>query len=325
MYDGDPTHPDLGSLWRLVSEAGVTHFGIAAPFLVNCRKAGVVPREVADLSALRGLTSSGAPLPAQSFEWVYDAVKPDLMLASASGGTDVCSAFVGMNPLVPVYAGEISRPFLGARVEAYDDDGSPVIGRQGELVLTVPMPSMPVCFWNDADGSRLRASYFERFPGVWCHGDWITFTERGTCVITGRSDATLNRGGVRLGTSEFYAVVEEIDEVKDSLVVHLEDEDQGLGQLLLFVVPADGCAVDGHVRQRIVATLRSALSPRHAPDRIVEVPVVPRNVTGKKMEVPVKRLLNGTLKDPASAFTALADPTALEPFLRLADEMRLQR
>jgi acetoacetyl-CoA synthetase len=317
-FDGNPLHPDLGYLWRLVSEADVQHFSASAPYLVACRKNGIVPKAEGDLSRLRSLTSSGAPLPTPAFRWIYENVRSDILLSSASGGTDVCSAFVGMNPLVPVYAGEISRPFLGARVEAYDESGKPVVGQQGELVLTVPMPSMPVRFWNDPRNERYHSTYFERFPGVWAHGDWITFTERGTCIITGRSDATLNRGGVRLGTSEFYSVVEEIDGVADSLVVHLEDPEGGLGELLLFVVLSDGADLDAGLREEIESRLRTQLSPRHVPNQIIAIDVVPRNITGKKMEVPVKRLLTGALTETADAFHSIADADSLKPFVAMA-------
>ncbi|MET1061772.1 MAG: acetoacetate--CoA ligase, partial [Aeromicrobium sp.] len=212
MFDGNPAFPDLAALWRMAEELELTYFGTSAPFLLQCRKEGLVPQDVADLSRLRGIGSTGAPLPAEGFRWVYDAVSPTAQLGSLSGGTDVCSGFVGSSPLVPVYAGEISCRMLGCAVEAYDEQARPVIGSLGELVITKPMPSMPVGFWGDADGSRYRAAYFEDIPGVWRHGDWITITDRGTCTITGRSDATLNRGGVRLGTSEFYTVVEALPE-----------------------------------------------------------------------------------------------------------------
>ena len=319
LFDGNPGYPDLSALWRLAEDTGTTYFGVSAPFLMACRKAGIVPSAEARLSAVRGLGSTGAPLPAEGFRWVYDNVGRDLVLASVSGGTDVCTAFVGGCPLVPVYAGEISCRYLGAAVEAFDADGRPCpVGEQGELVITRPMPSMPVGFWGDADGSRYRAAYFEDFPGVWRHGDWVTFTERGTCVISGRSDATLNRGGVRVGTAEFYAVVESLPEVADSLVVHLEDPDGGPGVLLLFVVPAPGVALDDALRRRLVAEIRENLSPRHVPDRIDAVPAIPRTLSGKKLEVPVKRILTGTPADRAASRGALVDPRALEAFEALA-------
>jgi len=322
LFDGNPAAPDLGELWRLAERTGMTYFGTSAPFLLSCRKAGVVPRELADLKAVRGVGSTGAPLPPEGFRWVYEAVGTDLMLASVSGGTDVCTAFVGGVPLLPVYEGEISCRCLGARVEAYGPDGTPVIGELGELVITAPMPSMPIGFWGDDDGSRLREAYFDRYPGVWCHGDWITITERGTCVITGRSDATLNRGGVRLGTAEFYSVVEALDVVVDSVVVHLEDPGGGPGDLVLFVVLAEGVDLDDALRGRIARELRTALSPRHVPDEIFQVRAVPRTLSGKKLEVPVKRILTGMPVESAAAKGALANPESLAEFERLAAERR---
>ncbi|WP_433610660.1 acetoacetate--CoA ligase [Dactylosporangium sp. CA-139114] len=315
LVDGNPAHPDLGWLWRVAQETGTTYFGTSAPFLLSCRKAGLVPKDFADLSRLRGVGSTGAPLPPEGFEWVYDAVSKDLLLASVSGGTDVCTAFVGGAPLLPVRAGEIACRALGARVEAFAADGTPVVGELGELVITAPMPSMPVGFWGDADGSRYAEAYFGTYPGVWRHGDWITIDERGACVITGRSDATLNRGGVRLGTSEFYSVVEGLDEVVDSVVVHLEDPEGGAGELLLFVVLADGVTLDDTLRARIARELRTALSPRHVPDEVFQVGAVPRTLSGKKLEVPVKRILTGTPVDQAAAKGALVNPESLQYFV----------
>jgi acetoacetyl-CoA synthetase len=316
LFDGDPGHPDLGALWRLAGESGMTFFGTSAPFLLACRKAGVVPREQADLSRLRGLGSTGAPLPGEGFDWVYEHVSSTLQLQSLSGGTDLCTGFLGGAPLVPVWRGEISCRCLGARVESYDPSGHPLVGQLGELVITAPMPSMPVGFWGDASGERYRDAYFSTFPGVWRHGDWLTITERGSCVITGRSDATLNRGGVRLGTAEFYSVVEGLDEVVDSLVVHLSDADRD--ELLLFVVPAPGHGLDEPLRRKIATELRTALSPRHVPDQIHAVRAVPRTLSGKKLEVPVKRILTGTPADQAAAEGALANPESLAAFAALA-------
>ena len=323
LYDGNPGHPDLLALWRLAAETGMTYFGTSAPYLMSCRKAGLMPRHEVDLSALRGIGSTGSPLPAEGFQWVYDAVGDDLVLSSASGGTDVCTAFVGGSPMLPVRAGEIACRYLGCKVESYNDEGQPVIGEQGELVITEPMPSMPVGFWGDADGSRYRAAYFDTFPGVWRHGDWITISERGTCIISGRSDSTLNRGGVRIGTADFYSVVEEIPEIADSLVVHLESGRDGVGQLLLFVSLTPGAVLDDELRQRILSALRANLSPRHVPDRIEEIPGVPRTLSGKKLEVPVKRILPGTAADRAAARGSLANPESLEFFERLARSGRL--
>jgi acetoacetyl-CoA synthetase len=251
---------------------------------------------------------------------VYDEVKPDLQLGSFSGGTDVCTGFVGPSPLLPVRAGIISGRCLGARVEAFDEDGKPVIGQVGELVLTQPMPSMPVGFWNDPDGSRYRESYFEMYPGVWRHGDWIEMLPDGGCVIYGRSDATLNRGGVRMGTSEFYRVVEAFPEVSDSLVIDTGRLGRD-GRLILYVVPAPGHELDEGLTARLRAALRSQLSPRHVPEEIHQVPGIPRTLSGKKLEVPVRKILLGT--DPARAVdpNALANPEVLEYFTQLHKEM----
>jgi acetoacetyl-CoA synthetase len=317
LYDGAPADPDLATLWRLAAEEEVTYFGTSAPFLMACRKEGLTPGSTLDLSRLRGLGSTGAPLPADGFRYVYDAISPSVHLQSVSGGTDVCTAFVGASPLVPVWEGEISCRHLGCAVEAFSPDGRPVIGQQGELVITAPMPSMPVAFWNDPDGSRYRDAYFSEFPGVWRHGDWITITSRGSCVITGRSDATLNRGGVRIGTSEFYAVVEALPEVADSVVIHLDESDE----LILFVALREGFALDEALRARISGELRRSLSPRHVPDRIVAVPGIPRTLSGKKLEVPIKRILTGTPAEEAASRGSLANPESLDAFVAMAETL----
>ncbi len=318
LFDGDPAWPDLSALWQVAEETGITYFGTSAPYLLACRKAGLVPREVADLSAVRGVGSTGAPLPPEGFKWVYDAVGSELLLSSFSGGTDVCSGFLGGSPLLPVRAGRIAGRCLGCKVEAYDADGRSVVGEQGELVITVPVPSMPVGFWGDDDGSRYRAAYFEDFPGVWRHGDWITIHEDGSCVLSGRSDATLNRGGVRLGTAEFYSVVEAMPEIADSLVVHLEDDEGGAGELLLFVVLADGEQLDDELRGSVARELRTHLSPRHVPDALHVVPALPHTLSGKKLEVPVKKILLGADVDDAAAKGALANPESLDAFAAYA-------
>jgi acetoacetyl-CoA synthetase len=323
LFDGDLASPDLMTLWRLAEETETTYFGASAPFLMACRKAGLEPAEVCDLSRLRGIGSTGAPLPPEGFRWVYEAVTTDALLNSVSGGTDVCSAFVGACPMLTVREGRISGRALGAKVEAFDPDGRPVVGEQGELVITEPMPSMPVGFWGDPDGTRYRSAYFDDFPGVWRHGDWIVFDDDGSCVISGRSDSTLNRGGVRLGTAEFYSVVEGFEEVADSLVVHLEDASDdgvGMGELLLFIVPAEGSVVDDELKSSIAGELRRSLSPRHIPDAIHGVSGIPRTLSGKKLEVPVKRILTGTPTDVAASRGALANPDSLEAFERLATD-----
>ena len=316
LFDGSPGHPSLDALWRMAEETGMTYFGTSAPYLMACRKAGLRPGTAFDLSALRGIGSTGAPLPAEGFRWVYSAVGSELQLQSVSGGTDVCTAFVGASPLLPVWEGEISCRHLGCAVEAYSPDGSSLIGTQGELVLTRPMPSMPAAFWNDPSGARYRDAYFSEFPGVWRHGDWITITSRGSCIISGRSDATLNRGGVRVGTAEFYAVVEAFREVADSVVIHLEETDE----LLLFVALAPGCGLDDDLRARLRAALREQLSPRHVPDRITAVPGVPRTLSGKKLEVPLKRILGGVAPEVAASRDSLANPEALDAFVALASQ-----
>ena len=315
LYDGSATYPAPDRLWRLAAEHGVTYLGVGAPYLVACMKAGLRPGDEVDLSALRAIGSTGSPLPPEAFGWVYERVKKDLLLGSFSGGTDLCTGFVGPCPLLPVRAGIISGRCLGAEVEAYDDDGQPVIGQVGELVITQPMPSMPVGFWNDPGGARYRESYFDTYPGVWRHGDWIELLPDGGCVIYGRSDATLNRGGVRMGTSEFYRVVEGFDEIADSLVV-----DTGRlgaaekGRLILYVVPAAGGELDDDLAARLRAALRSQLSPRHVPDEIHQVPGIPRTLSGKKLEVPVRKILLGTEPERAADPNALANPEVLAYF-----------
>ena len=319
LYDGNPGYPDLGVLWEMAATAGVTLFGTGAAFLAASLKAGIRPGAEHDLSRLRAIGSTGSPLAVEVFGWVYDAVKPDVWLVSLSGGTDVCSAFVGGVPTLPVHAGELQAASLGARVEAFDEDGRHVVGETGELVLTAPLPSMPLFFWNDPDGKRYRESYFEMYPGMWRHGDWIRFTERGSAVIEGRSDSTLNRQGIRFGTSELYGVVEGMAEIRDSLVIGLELPGARYW-MPLFVVLADGVALDDALVTRIRTTIREALSQRHVPDTVIAVPAVPRTLTGKKMEVPVKRLFQGRALAEVAAPGATADPAALEWFARFAAE-----
>ena len=308
LFDGDPTADGLGTLWDVCIDTATTAFGASAPLLMRCARDALV----VDPGDLRWVGSTGAPLSAAGYRWVHDAV--GVPVHSISGGTDVCTAFVGMNPLTPIRAGEISGRLLGCAAAAFDDHGHALgPNTTGELVVTAPMPSMPVGFWSDDDGSRYRAAYFDTFDGVWCHGDWITFTDDGACVITGRSDATLNRGGVRLGTSDFYGVVEALAGIDDSLVVHLED-DTGLGQLRLFVVCADGTPFDDDLQARIRTALRTELSPRHLPDRIDAIGAVPRTLSGKKLEIPVKRVLQGAAASDVAAPGSLVDPGALTWF-----------
>jgi acetoacetyl-CoA synthetase len=315
LYDGSATHPDTGALWRVAARAGVTYFGTGAPYLLACAKAGLAPGSQADLSALRGVGSTGSPLPPEGFRWVYEQVGRDLLLGSFSGGTDLCTGFVGPCPLLPVRSGIISGPCLGARVQAYDEWGRPVVGEVGELVITAPMPSMPVGFWNDPGGERYRSSYFSVYPGVWRHGDWITMFADGGCVIFGRSDATLNRGGVRMGTSEFYRVVERFTEVADSLVVDTGKLGEP-GELILYLSLVPGAVLTDELTSAIKAALRAELSPRHVPDEIHKVPGIPRTLSGKKLEVPVRRILLGTPVAQAADPDALANPEVLAWFTR---------
>jgi acetoacetyl-CoA synthetase len=312
QYDGSPAYPDIEALWRLVEDQGITIFGTSATFLQSCVKAGLKPRDRFDLSRLRSVQSTGAPLSPEGFQWVMDEV--GIPVHSSSGGTDVCSGFLQACPLLPVYAGELQCRALGVSVEAFDPTGHPLVGQVGELVITKPMPSMPLYLWNDPDGSRYRESYFSFYPGVWRHGDWIKFTERGSAVIYGRSDSTLNRGGVRMGTSDFYRVVEELPEIQDSLVVDLS----GLGlddRLLLFVVLGKDRVLDEKLVAKIRQALRSQLSPRHVPDEIHAIPSVPRTLNGKKLEIPVKRILLGERVEKAVNAGAVSNPDSLAPFL----------
>ncbi len=312
-YDGSATYPGTDALWRIVAEEQISYFGVGAPYLQACAKAGLAAGRELDLSALRGLGSTGSPLPPEGYQWVYRDVKSDLILGSFSGGTDLCTGFVGPSPLLPVRSGVIAGRCLGAAVEAFSAAGQPVIGEVGELVITEPMPSMPVGFWNDPDGKRYRDSYYADFPGVWRHGDWIKILPDGGCVIYGRSDATLNRGGVRMGTSEFYRVVEAFPEVADSLVVDTGQLGRD-GRLVLYVTLEPGQELDEDLTGRLRAALRGKLSPRHVPDAIHQVPGIPRTLSGKKLEVPVRKILQGTPVADAADPDALANPDVLPYF-----------
>ena len=314
LYDGSPAAREMDVLWKLAEETEPALFGVSAPYVQACMKAGVRPRLSHDLSGVRILGSTGAPLTDDGFGWVHDEVSPEILIGSLSGGTDVCTAFVGPASVLPVHRGEIQCRMLGAAVAAFDEQGRPLLDEVGELVITEPMPSMPVAFWDDPDGSRLREAYFADYPGVWRHGDWVRITPRGGVVISGRSDSTLNRAGIRMGTSEFYRVVEAHPAVADSLVVDLS-QPGGAGDLVLFVVPGAGLVVDDRLRDELSGALREQLSPHHVPDRIVAVPAVPRTLNGKKCEVPVKRILLGADPETAVSRSALADPDSLTPFL----------
>ncbi|MFB7274967.1 acetoacetate--CoA ligase [Streptomyces sp. NPDC056244] len=293
LYDGSPGHPAVDAQWGVVERTGTTVFGTSAAYVMACRKADVHPGRDHDLSRVICVATTGSPLPPNGFRWLHDAVAEDLWIASVSGGTDVCSCFAGAVPTLPVHIGELQAAGLGTDLQAWDPQGKPVIGEVGELVVAEPLPSMPVRFWNDPDGSRYRDSYFEMYPGVWRHGDWITVTDRGSVIIHGRSDSTLNRQGVRMGSADIYEAVERLPEIRESLVIGLEEPDGGYW-MPLFVHLAPGAVLDDALRTRVKETIREQLSPRHVPDEIIEVPGIPHTLTGKRIEVPVKRLLQGT-------------------------------
>jgi acetoacetyl-CoA synthetase len=317
LYDGSPGVDEMNVLWDLAERTGMTCFGTSAGYIAACMKAGVEPSAGRDLSALRAVGSTGSPLSPEGFDWIYEHVGRDTWLFSTSGGTDVCTAFVGGVVTLPVYRGELQGRSLGAAIEAYDEDGNPVIEEVGELVITEPMPSMPLYFWGDEDGERYRESYFDMFPGVWRHGDWIRITPRGTAVIYGRSDSTINRGGVRMGTSEIYSAVLGLDEVVDALVVDVPDE-QGDAWMPLFVVLRDGVSLDDDLVKQIRTRVREDCSPRHVPDEVREIKEVPRTLSGKALEIPVKKILMGTAPDAAASRESLANPESLEYFIELA-------
>jgi acetoacetyl-CoA synthetase len=315
LFDGNPAYPDLGTLWDLADAAGITSFGTSAGYIAACQKADVHPRAGRDLASLDSVGSTGSPLSPEGFDWVRDRLGEDIWLFSTSGGTDVCTAFVGGVPTLPVYRGELQARALGAKVEAWSEDGRALVDEVGELVITEPMPSMPLYLWGDDDGSRYRESYFSTFPGVWRHGDWIEITERGTAVITGRSDATINRGGVRMGTSELYRCVLGLDEVLDALVVDVPDGEES--RMTLFVVLRDGAALDDSLEAQIRKRIREDCSPRHVPDSVLGAPEIPRTLSGKILEVPVKRLLMGAPVDEVASRDSLANPEALDWFAGL--------
>jgi acetoacetyl-CoA synthetase len=312
LYDGSPGHPDMGVLWDLADRAQITTFGTSAAYIAACMKAEVEPAAGRDLSRLRAVGSTGSPLSPEGFRWVYDHVGEDTWLFSTSGGTDLCTAFVGGVPILPVYEGELQARALGASVESWDPEGRPLTGEVGELVITKPMPSMPLYLWNDPDGERYRESYFDMYPGIWRHGDWIEITERGTAIISGRSDSTINRGGVRMGTAEIYRAVLAIDEVTDALVVDV-------GTMPLFVVLREGIGLDDELVTRIRARVREDCSPRHVPDEVVAVKEVPRTLSGKVLELPVKKILMGTPPEQAASRDSLANPEALDFFVSWAE------
>ncbi|MBW1602131.1 acetoacetate--CoA ligase [Streptomyces sp. JJ66] len=318
-YDGSPGHPATDAQWRVAERTGATFYGTSAAYVMACRKAGVHPGRDADLSALRCVATTGSPLPPDGFRWLHDEVATDLWIASVSGGTDVCSCFAGAVPTLPVHTGELQAPCLGTDLQSWDPHGKPLIGEVGELVVTAPMPSMPVRFWNDPDGTRYRDSYFEMYPGVWRHGDWITLTDRGSVIIHGRSDSTLNRQGVRMGSADIYEVVERLPQIRESLVIGVEEPGGGYW-MPLFVHLAEGAALDGALRETVKRTLREQLSPRHVPDEIIEITAVPHTLTGKRLEVPVKRLLQGTPLDQCVNPGSVDDVELLRVYERLGRE-----
>jgi acetoacetyl-CoA synthetase len=320
LYDGSPGYPDMNVLWDLAERAGVTTFGTSASYIAACMKAGVEPGEGRDLTALQAVGSTGSPLSPEGFDWIYEHVGADTWLFSTSGGTDLCTAFVGGVALLPVYRGELQGRALGAAVEAWDEDGNAVLDAVGELVVTEPMPSMPVCFWGDADGSRYAEAYFERYPGVWRHGDWLEITSRGTAVIYGRSDSTINRSGIRMGTSEIYRAVLSIDAIVDALVVDIPRPGTE-GWMPLFVVLREGDELDAELPREIARRVRERCSPRHVPDEVFQIAAVPRTLSGKVLEVPVKRILMGTPAEQAASRDSLANPAALDYFVALAAQL----
>jgi len=319
LYDGSPGYPDMNVLWRFAEQSGMTFFGTSAGFILACMKAGITPGKAFDLSRLRGLGSTGSPLPPEGFQWIYEQIKRDLWLASISGGTDVCSAFLGGSVLLPVHAGELQCRLLGAKIEAFDDNGRPLIDEMGELVITEPMPSMPLYFWNDPEGKRYRESYFEMYPGIWRHGDWVKITPRGSAVIYGRSDSTINRKGIRMGSSEIYRVVEDIPQVLDSLIIGVERAG-GAYYMPLFVVLQPGVELDDALKTTIRNKIRANLSPHHVPDEIIAIPEVPRTLNGKKLEVPVKKLFMGAPLEKAISVDSMSNPQVMQYFIEFAKQ-----
>ncbi|GAB3642952.1 acetoacetate--CoA ligase [Spirosoma arcticum] len=313
LYEGAAGYPDLNALWNLADDARIAHFGAGAAFYTACFRQGLKPMDTARLPYLRSIGSTGSPLPPESFRWIYDCVKADAWLISFSGGTDVCSGFVGGNPLLPVYEGEIQCRLLGCKVEAYDENARPVRGDLGEMVILEPIPSMPIYFWNDRGNETYRKTYFSEYPGVWRHGDYIRITERNGIIIHGRSDATLNRDGVRIGTSEIYSAVESLPEIADSLIVGLE-QPGGQYHMPLFVVLRDGFVLTDDLTTRIKQTLRTQFSPRHVPDAVYQINEVPYTISGKKLETPIKKILSGVDPSLVTSQDTLRNPAALDQF-----------
>ncbi|HEX3391246.1 MAG TPA: acetoacetate--CoA ligase, partial [Solirubrobacteraceae bacterium] len=322
LYDGSPGYPDLGRLWQLAEQAGITCMGVSAGLLRSCEQAGIEPAREYDLSRLRAIGSTGSPLPPEGFRWVYQHAGADTWLFSTSGGTDVCTAFVGGCPLLPVYAGELQCRVLGCAVESWDEQGRPLIDAVGELVLARPLPSMPLYLWGDESGERYRQSYFEMYPGIWRHGDWVRITPRGGAVIYGRSDSTINRQGLRMGTSEIYRATSAVPEVTDSIVVDVPSGEGGELTMVLFVVLEEGARLDEPLVAKVKARVRDYCSPRHVPNKILQIQEVPRTLSGKALEVPIKRILMGAAPREAASVESLANPQALDYFVELARRCR---
>ncbi len=320
LYDGSPSYPDLGTLWKLVDEADISHFGTSAPYILSCKKAGLSPKDFSLLTSLRSVSSTGAPLPPEGFAWLKEQVKDPLWIASMSGGTDLCTAFVGGVPTLPVYQGEIQRACLGAAVDSFDENGNTVSEVEGEMVIKKPMPSMPVYFWGDETFEKYRESYFEMFPEIWRHGDWLTITNRKTLIISGRSDATLNRNGIRIGTAEIYRVLDKISGISDSLIVNIEKKN-GEHFMPLFIKMREGETLNNRLIEEINASLRKTYSPRHVPDTIIEVNDIPYTLSGKKMEAPVKKILLGTAIEKAANTGTMKNPESLAGYEHLRESV----
>lgn len=319
LYDGSPGYPDMSRLWNLVSQYQIHHFGVSAAFILATMKSGYSPQNL-DLRTLRSIGSTGSPLPPEAFDWIYTHVKPDIWLTSMSGGTDVCTAFVGGNPLLPVYEGEIQCRALGCAMSAFNESGEPVLDEVGEMVVTQPMPCMPIHFWNDPEGTKYRSSYFEDFPGVWRHGDWLRITPHHSVVIYGRSDATLNRQGIRIGTSEIYRSVEQLPEIRDSLIINIEKDD-GESYMPLFVALKEGFTLTDDLKKRIARQLRTDYSPRHVPDAVIAVPDIPYTISGKKLELPVKKILMGKPVVLSVNIGSVRNPGAFDVFLEMVGQV----
>jgi acetoacetyl-CoA synthetase len=320
LYDGSPGYPDLNILWQFAQDTKMTLFGTSAAYVSSCMKAGIEPGRQFDLHKLLGIGSTGSPLPPEGFHWLYEHVKEDLWVASLSGGTDVCSAFVNGSILLPVYAGELQCRSLGAKIEAFDEQGQSIIDEVGELMITEPLPSMPLFFWNDINNQRYQESYFSVYPGIWRHGDWIKITPRGSAIIYGRSDSTINRAGIRMGSSEIYRIVESLPEVLDSLVVGVELP-HGRYYMPLFVVLREDVELDESLKAKIKEKLRTTISPHHVPDEILTIPAVPRTLSGKKLEVPIKKLLMGIPVEKAISLDAMSNAQTIQYFVKLAQKL----